>query len=75
MFKTVLKLCALHFHLSQDHTIVIGNHVALITLFFRKQLGGKLGTSLQTDLGVDTVGDLLQFSETKLQEHYGVNTG
>ncbi|KAG7612133.1 UmuC domain [Arabidopsis suecica] len=40
-----------------------------------KQLGGKLGTSLQTDLGVDTVGDLLQFSETKLQEHYGVNTG
>lgn len=41
----------------------------------RKQLGGKLGTSLQTDLGVDTVGDLLQFSETKLQEHYGINTG
>ncbi|KAL0737152.1 hypothetical protein Bca4012_013362 [Brassica carinata] len=40
-----------------------------------KQLGGKLGTSLQTDLGIDTVGDLLQFSETKLQEHYGVNTG
>ncbi|XP_023640269.1 DNA polymerase eta isoform X2 [Capsella rubella] len=40
-----------------------------------KQLGGKLGTSLQTDLGVDTVGDLLQFSETKLQEHYGINTG
>ncbi|CAH8333617.1 unnamed protein product [Eruca vesicaria subsp. sativa] len=40
-----------------------------------KQLGGKLGTSLQTDFGIDTVGDLLQFSETKLQEHYGVNTG
>ncbi|CAL9241922.1 unnamed protein product [Arabidopsis halleri] len=40
-----------------------------------KQLGGKLGTSLQTDLGIETVGDLLQFSETKLQEHYGVNTG
>ncbi|KAL1224003.1 DNA polymerase eta [Cardamine amara subsp. amara] len=40
-----------------------------------KQLGGKLGTSLQNDLGVDTVGDLLQFSETKLQEHYGINTG
>ncbi|CAH2046439.1 unnamed protein product [Thlaspi arvense] len=44
-------------------------------MYVRKQLGGKLGTSLQTDLGVDTVGDLLQFSETKLQEHYGVNTG
>ncbi|KAJ4901637.1 DNA polymerase eta [Raphanus sativus] len=40
-----------------------------------KQLGGKLGTSLQTDLGIVTVGDLLQFSETKLQEHYGINTG
>ncbi|XP_075100125.1 DNA polymerase eta-like isoform X3 [Nicotiana tabacum] len=40
-----------------------------------KQLGGKLGTSLQIDLGVNTVGDLLQFSEEKLQEYYGLNTG
>ncbi|XP_024157499.1 DNA polymerase eta isoform X1 [Rosa chinensis] len=40
-----------------------------------KQLGGKLGSSLQTDLGVNTVGDLLQFSEEKLQQRYGINTG
>ncbi|PIA29900.1 hypothetical protein AQUCO_05800169v1 [Aquilegia coerulea] len=40
-----------------------------------KQLGGKLGSSLQSDLGVNTVGDLLQFSEEKLQGHYGINTG
>lgn len=40
-----------------------------------KQLGGKLGTSLQIDLGINTVGDLLHFSEAKLQELYGVNTG
>ncbi|KAK1410898.1 hypothetical protein QVD17_37440 [Tagetes erecta] len=40
-----------------------------------KQLGGKLGTTLQTDLGVNTVGDLLQFSEQKLQDLYGANTG
>ncbi|XWS67377.1 hypothetical protein CRYUN_Cryun04dG0002100 [Craigia yunnanensis] len=40
-----------------------------------KQLGGKLGTSLQIDMGVNTVGDLLQFSEEKLQERYGINTG
>ncbi|XP_048489638.1 DNA polymerase eta isoform X5 [Beta vulgaris subsp. vulgaris] len=40
-----------------------------------KQLGGKLGDSLQNDLGVNTVGDLLQFSEQKLQERYGFNTG
>ncbi|CAH9080667.1 unnamed protein product [Cuscuta europaea] len=40
-----------------------------------KQLGGKLGTSLQTDLGVNTVGDLLQFSKDKLQERFGINTG
>ncbi|KAL6845184.1 hypothetical protein ACP4OV_024679 [Aristida adscensionis] len=40
-----------------------------------KQLGGKLGSSLQDDLGVETIGDLLSFSEEKLQEHYGVNTG
>ncbi|XP_028097356.1 DNA polymerase eta-like [Camellia sinensis] len=36
---------------------------------------GKLGSSLQIDLGVNTVGELLQFSEEKLQERYGVNTG
>ncbi|XP_054801326.1 DNA polymerase eta isoform X2 [Prosopis cineraria] len=40
-----------------------------------KQLGGKLGSSLQSDLGVNTVGELLQFSEEKLQQHYGINTG
>ncbi|XP_020574079.1 DNA polymerase eta isoform X2 [Phalaenopsis equestris] len=40
-----------------------------------KQLGGKLGSSLQDDLGVNTVGDLLKFSEEKLQERYGFNTG
>ncbi|CAL4973971.1 unnamed protein product [Urochloa decumbens] len=40
-----------------------------------KQLGGKLGSSLQDDLGVETIGDLLSFTEEKLQEHYGVNTG
>ncbi|KAK8552359.1 hypothetical protein V6N13_120764 [Hibiscus sabdariffa] len=40
-----------------------------------KQLGGKLGISLQTDMGVNTVGDLLQFPEEKLQERYGINTG
>ncbi|KAH9747132.1 DNA polymerase eta [Citrus sinensis] len=40
-----------------------------------KQLGGKLGISLQNELGVTTVGDLLKFSEDKLQERYGFNTG
>ncbi|CAN1166448.1 DNA polymerase eta [Linum perenne] len=40
-----------------------------------KQLGGKLGSSLQYELGANTVGDLLQFSEEKLQDSYGVNTG
>ncbi|XP_028758626.1 DNA polymerase eta isoform X6 [Neltuma alba] len=40
-----------------------------------KQLGGKLGSSLQSDLGVNTVGELLKFSEEKLQQRYGINTG
>ncbi|RLM92482.1 DNA polymerase eta [Panicum miliaceum] len=40
-----------------------------------KQLGGKLGSSLQDDLGFETIGDLLSFTEEKLQEEYGVNTG
>lgn len=45
------------------------------TFVCRKQLGGKLGISLQNELGVTTVGDLLKFSEDKLQERYGFNTG
>lgn len=57
-----------------SYTISISNYFHAI-LFCRKQLGGKLGTSLQTDLGVNTVGDMLHFSEEKLQEHYGINTG
>ncbi|CAO2824201.1 unnamed protein product [Amaranthus hypochondriacus] len=40
-----------------------------------KQLGGKLGDSLKSDLEVNTVGELRQFSEQKLQERYGFNTG
>ncbi|CAJ1935447.1 unnamed protein product [Sphenostylis stenocarpa] len=40
-----------------------------------KHLGGKLGSSLQSDLGVSTVGGLLQFSEEQLQQWYGINTG
>ncbi|PPS15899.1 hypothetical protein GOBAR_AA04679 [Gossypium barbadense] len=46
-----------------------------INFLARKQLGGKLGISLQMDMGVNTVGDLLQFPEEKLQERYGINTG
>ena len=38
-------------------------------------LGGKLGKSLQEDLGVKTPGELLPFSQLKLQELYGANTG
>ncbi|KAG6392191.1 hypothetical protein SASPL_146402 [Salvia splendens] len=41
----------------------------------KKQLGGKLGTSLQDKCAVNTVGDLLQFSEEKLQDLCGINTG
>ncbi|XP_068656330.1 DNA polymerase eta-like [Aristolochia californica] len=36
---------------------------------------GKAWGSFQTDLGVNTVGDLLHFSEEKLKERYGMNTG
>ncbi|XP_049933955.1 DNA polymerase eta isoform X2 [Nymphaea colorata] len=39
------------------------------------KLGGKLGSSVESDLGVHFVGDLLQFSEEKLQSLYGINTG
>ncbi|GBG80201.1 hypothetical protein CBR_g30567 [Chara braunii] len=40
-----------------------------------KQLGGKLGRSIEADLGVQTAGDLWCFSEQRLQEMYGANTG
>ncbi|GJY19445.1 reverse transcriptase domain-containing protein [Tanacetum coccineum] len=37
-----------------------------------KQLVGKLGSSLQTDLSVNTVGGLLEIYKEKLQDFYGV---
>ena len=48
---------------------------SVLKFYGRKQLGGKLGSSLESDLGVNTVGDLLRFPEQKLQERYGFNTG
>lgn len=79
LFIYYLVRCAGAFvHLS---TLVRWNTMECICLicseakYFRKQLGGKLGSSIQSDLGVNTVGDLLQFSEEKLQECYGINTG
>lgn len=55
--------------------VYIIKHVVEENLTCRKHLGGKLGSSLQSDLGINTVGDLLQFSEEKLQQWYGINTG
>ncbi|CAM6116824.1 unnamed protein product [Calypogeia fissa] len=40
-----------------------------------KGLGGKLGKAVESDLGIEKVGDLLPYSESKLQDLYGTNTG
>ncbi|KAG9439017.1 hypothetical protein H6P81_019182 [Aristolochia fimbriata] len=76
--KMLAKLAS-GMHKPAQQTIVPASSVkdllASLPIKKMKQLGGKLGTSLQRDLGVNTVGDLLQFSEEKLQERYGVNTG
>lgn len=40
-----------------------------------KGLGGKLGKAVESDLGIKTIGDLLPYSESKLQDLYGTNTG
>ncbi|XP_068654580.1 DNA polymerase eta [Aristolochia californica] len=76
------KMLAKHasaMHKPAQQTVVPASSVkdllASLPIKKMKQLGGKLGNSLQTDLGVNTVGDLLQFPEEKLQERYGVNTG
>ncbi|KAH7352835.1 hypothetical protein KP509_19G066100 [Ceratopteris richardii] len=66
-------------HKPAQQTLVPSSSVTklLATLPIKKmkQLGGKLGDSLQSDLRVVFVGDLLQFSESKLQNLYGINTG
>ncbi|PPD86445.1 hypothetical protein GOBAR_DD16630 [Gossypium barbadense] len=58
----------------KSHILGLNNELGSLCTA-RKQLGGKLGISLQMDMGVNTVGDLLQFPEEKLQERYGINTG
>ncbi|URE48850.1 impB/mucB/samB family C-terminal domain [Musa troglodytarum] len=78
-FRKMLAKLASAMHKPAQQTVVPSSSVkdllASLPVKKMKQLGGKLGSSLQIDLGVNTVGDLLQFSQEKLQEHYGVNTG
>ncbi|XP_053919584.1 DNA polymerase eta isoform X2 [Cuculus canorus] len=40
-----------------------------------RNLGGKLGTAITDNLGIEYVGQLTQFSETELQTHFGDKTG
>ncbi|XP_061480784.1 DNA polymerase eta isoform X4 [Rhineura floridana] len=40
-----------------------------------RNLGGKLGSSITELLGVEYVGQLIQFSESQLQTHFGEKTG
>ncbi|ERN14955.1 DNA polymerase eta isoform X1 [Amborella trichopoda] len=76
--KMLAKLAS-GMHKPAQQTVVpsasINELLASLPVKKMKQLGGKLGASLESDLGVHNVGDLLQFSEEKLQNHYGVNTG
>ncbi|KAH7352836.1 hypothetical protein KP509_19G066100 [Ceratopteris richardii] len=76
--KMLAKLAS-GMHKPAQQTLVPSSSVTklLATLPIKKmkQLGGKLGDSLQSDLRVVFVGDLLQFSESKLQNLYGINTG
>eukprot|EP00250_Pteridium_aquilinum_P034599 c7805_g1_i1 orf=558-2945(-) len=76
--KMLAKLAS-GMHKPAQQTLVPSSAVTalLATLPIKKmkQLGGKLGDSLQDDLQISFVGDLLQFSESRLQDLYGVNTG
>lgn len=40
-----------------------------------RSLGGKLGASITELLGVEYMGQLIQFSESQLQTHFGDKTG
>nr|XP_056708959.1 DNA polymerase eta [Euleptes europaea] len=40
-----------------------------------RSLGGKLGASITELLGVEYIGQLIQFSESQLQTHFGDKTG
>ncbi|KAG0553321.1 hypothetical protein KC19_12G002200 [Ceratodon purpureus] len=66
-------------HKPAQQTVIPASYVStlLASLPLKKigGLGGKLGKSLQEDLGVKTPGELLPFSQLKLQELYGANTG
>lgn len=76
--KMLAKLAS-GMHKPAQQTLVpsssVSNLLATLPIKKMKQLGGKLGDSLQADLQACYVGDLLQFSESKLQDLYGVNTG
>ncbi|BFI31800.1 DNA polymerase eta [Marchantia polymorpha subsp. ruderalis] len=76
--KMLAKLAS-GMHKPAQQTLVPSSAVQglLATLPTRKikYLGGKLGRSLESDHGIKTMGDLLPYTESKLQSMYGVNTG
>ncbi|XP_051945375.1 DNA polymerase eta [Xyrauchen texanus] len=40
-----------------------------------RNLGGKLGKSVTETLGVENMGDLIQFTKSQLEQHFGEKTG
>lgn len=66
---------------SQDtHTLDIWTEDELTVqccLFYlrRRNLGGKLGSSIIETLGVENMGELTRFSLAQLGQHFGEKTG
>ncbi|KMZ66775.1 DNA-directed DNA polymerase [Zostera marina] len=76
--KMLAKLASA-MHKPAQQTIVPSSSIKELLASFpikkMKQLGGKLGVSLERELGISFVGDLLQYSKEKLQDRYNINTG
>ena len=62
--KVILAINLLHTRLTES-----------LCLHCRRQLGGKLGSSLEQQLGLQTAGDLMRVPLEKLQDLHGKNVG
>lgn len=60
---------------NSTHTFLLTMIKIFIRIFYRRNLGGKVGESIVEDLNVEFMGDLVKFSLPELQQTLGDKTG
>lgn len=55
--------------------LLLNTYSAFVSFIISRSLGGKLGASVIEVLGIEYMGELTQFTESQLQNHFGEKNG